>query len=173
MYEIKNINDKTFYPDYENNGDLEYKIRNAARGIMFDENGNIPMLYASKDNYYKLPWWWIDIGEDKIDALKREFIEEVWAIIEINDELWLTIETKDQEKMIQYSYVYTWRVNSILWEPQFTEKEINDWLQLKWMSLGEAVDKIKNTIPNSYIGNFIRTRDLSILEYLVSLNGDN
>lgn len=167
MYLIKEITDLSIWE--KSIKWTEYKIRKAARAIVKNEKWLIPLLYASKDNYYKLPWWWINEWENIIEWLEREFIEEVWAEIKIEWELWMTLEIKDQHKKIQFSYIYIWKIKNIIWEPKFTKKEIEDWLELHWMNVDDALNKIMNTKPTSYEGKMIRYRDLSIIEYYLQI----
>jgi len=165
MYLIKEITDLSIWEQPIKW--VEYKIRKAARAIVINDKWLIPILYASKDNYYKLPWWWIDEWENIIEWLEREFIEEVWAEIKIIKELWLTLEIKDQHKKIQFSYIYVWKIKKIIWKPQFTEYEKEDWLELYWMKPEDVLKRIKETKPNSYVGKMIRFRDLAIFEYYI------
>ncbi len=77
----------------------------------------------------------------------------------------MTIEIKDQHKKIQFSYIYIWKIKKIIWKPKFTQKEIDDWLELYWMKPKEVLEKIKNTNPSSYVWKIIRVRDLAIFKY--------
>jgi len=54
------------------------------------------------------------------------------------------------------------------WEPQFTDKEIERWYQLKWVSLDDAVSLIKNEETSSDDAKFKQKRELYILEKLLN-----
>ncbi|HCY20386.1 TPA: hypothetical protein DIC40_00645 [Patescibacteria group bacterium] len=69
---LKEITD-TKFPETE----LGIKIREASRAVIFDDNGQIPLLFVSKHNYHKLPGGGFEIGENKKEALIREAKEEV------------------------------------------------------------------------------------------------
>jgi 8-oxo-dGTP diphosphatase len=58
----------------ENASDEEvkkFKVREAARAIVYDKDGNIAILNVSKQKYHKLPGGGIEEGEDIQSALKR------------------------------------------------------------------------------------------------------
>ena len=165
MYLIKEITDKTIWEKFESW--ICYKIRKAARAIVIDKKWRIPLLYAQKDNYYKLPGWWVEDWEDIKQALQREFIEEVWAKILIEKELWFTIEIKNQHKKIQFSYIYIWKIKEIVWEPKFTQEEKQVWLKLCWFKEDEILDKLKSSNPKTYLWKMIKARDIEIFEYFL------
>ena len=50
-------------------------IRNSARGIII-RDGKIAMVHSLKYNYYKFPGGGIERGEDPVDAVIRETMEE-------------------------------------------------------------------------------------------------
>lgn len=135
--------------------------REACRIVIFDKDNLMPLLYVSKDNYHKLPWWWIEWSEEKIEALKRECLEETWCTIEVTDEIWIIIE--ENPAWEQKNYCYIWKILS-KWEVNFTEDEINNWFCLKWVSLKESIELIKNDNPINYSWKRIKIRDSLILE---------
>lgn len=63
--------------------DEAWKKREAARAVLLDDDGHIPLLYVSNLNYHKLPGGGIDEGEDKMQGLARECLEEVGSEVEI------------------------------------------------------------------------------------------
>ena len=103
---LKEIKDK----DYPNNTTL--KIRKASRAILLDENELVPLLFVSKYNYHKLPGGGIDEGEDKIQALIRECLEEVGSKIEVNGEIGKIIEFRSKWDLKQTSYCYYGKIIS-------------------------------------------------------------
>lgn len=72
-----------------------YKIRKAARSIVFNDFGQIALLYVSKNNYHKLPGGGIEESESISIALNREILEEVGAESEVLGEIGLTIEYRN------------------------------------------------------------------------------
>lgn len=165
MFLIKELTDATIWETFS--WKKSYKIRKSARAIVMNDSLKIPLLYAKKDDYYKLPWWWIDDQEDIYQWLKREFLEEVGVEIEIDNELGCTIEIKDQHEKIQFSYVYIGKIIKYIWEPQFTAKEIEDWLELHWYTQDEILNKLEQSSPKTYVWKMIKARDISIFKYFL------
>ena len=71
----------------ESNRDIEYKIRRAARAVIFDESGKVALLHVTKDGYHKIPGGGVENGENEKDALCREALEEAGCEVKINGEL--------------------------------------------------------------------------------------
>jgi 8-oxo-dGTP pyrophosphatase MutT (NUDIX family) len=141
----------------------DFKEREAVRAVAFSAENKIALLFVSKNNYHKLPGGGVDAGEDFMSALKREMMEEVGAQIEVIGELGKIIEYKNDSQTIQTSYCYLAKVIDKMSKPNFTELEVFGGFELKWVSLTEAVDLLKNDKPNNYIGKFIQARDLVFL----------
>ena len=69
---IKTIN-------FENVEEKEYKdfrTRNTARAIVFDNENNIALLHVTSEGFHKLPGGGIDEGESELDCVIREVSEE-------------------------------------------------------------------------------------------------
>ncbi len=137
------------------------RFRFACRWVVIDENGQIPLLFDSYKKWYKLPWWWVEWDEDKIETLGREIREETWCEIADIKEVWKVIE-KDFDRE-QVSYCFIWKIVS-KWEAHFTQKEIERWYQLKWVSLEDAISLIKNEETATDEAKFRQERELYILE---------
>ena len=135
--------------------------REACRAIVFDENKLMPLIFVSKKNYHKLPWGGIEWNEDKIVTLKREFLEETWCDIDIIKEIWSVVESNSTREHTSYCYIgkvlNKW--NSI-W---LTSEEIERWLELKRMSIDDAISTLEKDVPNDPYGYRILERDLFIL----------
>lgn len=80
MKTLKEFKDEKFSPD-------KFEIREAARAVVFDENNFMPLLFVSKHNYHKLPGGGIEKGENKMQGLEREFLEETGCEIEVDREI--------------------------------------------------------------------------------------
>lgn len=81
----------------ESNRDIEYKIRRAARAVIFDESGKMALLHVTKDGYHKIPGGGVEDGEDIKEALCREALEEAGCSIEITNELGLILKDRAQK----------------------------------------------------------------------------
>lgn len=149
--------------DQDYSSDTTWKIREASRAILFDDNDLIPLLFVSKYNYHKLPGGGIDEGEDKSQALVRECLEEVGSEIEVNGEVGKIIEFRSKWDLKQISYCYYGKIIS-KGDPDFTEKELSQGFKIVWLSLKEAIFQVENDNPENYEGSFIQKRDLEFLK---------
>lgn len=141
--------------------DWSKRTREACRAIVFDENNLMPLIFVSKKNYHKLPGWWIEWNEDKIEALKRELKEEAWCDIEVTNEIWIVSEINSTEENISYCYI--WKVLNKWIEKKLTDEEIERWLELKRMNIDDAISTLEKDVPNDPYGYRILERDLFIL----------
>lgn len=155
---LETIEDKDF-PKNE----LELKIREASRAILFDEKGLTPLLFVKKHAYHKLPGGGIDDEESKIEALIRECLEEVGSEIEVDGEVGKIIEFRLKWNLKQISYCYYGKVIS-KGNPDFTKKELNQGFEIIWVPLETAILKVENDKPKNYEGSFIQKRDLIFLK---------
>lgn len=135
--------------------------RKACRGIILDENNLLPLIFVWKDNYHKLPWWWIEWDEEKIQALKREIREETWCEIENIQEVWSVIEQNSTWEQISYCYI--WKIVK-KWNQQYTPEEIDKWYIVKWVTIKEALSIIEKDLPRTVGGKWRQQRDFYIVQ---------
>lgn len=140
------------------------RLRQAARAVVFDEDKNVALLHVQKDGYYKLPGGGIEQGEDILTALKRECLEEIGCHIEVDQELGMTIEYREQYQMKQESYCFIAHTIGAKGTPQFSEKEQRDQFKAIWVSLPEAIHLATTSNNEEYQGSFIVPRDLFLLQ---------
>ena len=136
-------------------------FRAACRWVVIDENDQIPLIFDSYKKWYKLPWWWMEWDESKIETFRREIKEETWCEIDDIKEIWKVIEKVSDWKQISYCFI--WKIIS-KWEHHFTQKEIDRWCELKWTSLDNAVLLIKNEETPTDESKLKQKRELYILE---------
>lgn len=143
--------------------DESFDLREASRAVLFDKDNLVPLLFVSKFNYHKLPGGGIEIGEDKIKALRREVKEETGCAIEIFDEVGEIQEYRSEFNLKQISYCY---LGSVLSKgiPHFEKGEVGDGFKLVWVTLDKGIAKMKKDRPSNYEGKFIQERDLSFLQ---------
>lgn len=152
------------------------KRRTAARGIIENKDGKIAIFYKSKMNEYKLPGGGVDPGEDKLEAFKREALEETGCKIKNIEELGVTIEEESQSNFIQKSYVFKSKVLRDTNKLEITDREKEEGAKLIWLYPNEALEKMKDSIDlikesryeNKYNSSFIIKRDITILEYFLN-----
>lgn len=154
---LREIKDKPF-PKNKKVG-----FRQASRAILFDNNHLIPILFVSKESYHKLPGGGIEEGEDKMQALVREALEETGCEIEVTGEIGKIEEYRSEFNLTQISYCYLGRVTK-KGKPNFEQSEIDEGFKLVWLTLDEAIETLKNDKPQNYEGGFIQKRDLTFLK---------
>lgn len=153
------------------------RLRRAVRAIVYDADHNIALLHVSNLGYYKLPGGGIEDGENVIDALKRECLEEIGCEIETEEELGMTIEFRAEHDLKQESFFYTAHVVGEKGEPSLTEVEHGMGFKTVWVSLEEAISLGEKSRTDDYQGRFVVPRDFTVLRELQSKkdfeNGDN
>ena len=154
---LREIKDKPF-PKNKKVG-----FREASRAVLFDNNNLIPILFVSKENYHKLPGGGAEEGEDKIQAIIRESLEETGCEIEVTGEVGKIEEYRSEFNLLQISYCYLGRVTK-KGKPHLEQEEINEGFKLVWLTLDEAIKTLENDKPQNYEGVFIQKRDVIFLK---------
>ncbi|MEN8252871.1 MAG: NUDIX domain-containing protein [Patescibacteria group bacterium] len=160
---LKTIKDKDLPRD-----ESSLEIRECSRGVFVNKDGLIPLLFASNIDIHELPGGGIDPGEDRHSGLVREVLEEAGGEIEVTHELGKIIEYRSKINRKQISYCYFGKIKSVA-EPTYTEEELRDGTILEWMTIDEAIAKVKGDKSSEYEGPFIQERDLFLLELAKSL----
>jgi 8-oxo-dGTP diphosphatase len=143
-----------------------YKTRDAARAVVTDAKGRVPLLFVSKYKYHKLPGGGVEAGEDMKLALARELVEEIGCVAEVTGEVGEIIEYRDDWQEKQTSHCYTAKQTGEAQEPDFTEKEKAEGFMIKWAeSIEDAILLLENDQPTNYEGRFIQKRDLTFLQH--------
>jgi 8-oxo-dGTP diphosphatase len=159
MKQITQIKFKDFTPEQISN----FRSRKAARAVVVDADGRVALLFVAKHSYHKLPGGGVEKGEDIMAALDRECLEEIGCRVEVTGEIGMITEFRDEFNLVQDSYCYKARVVGDKSESQFTEKELSEGFEVKWVRIEDALDLIKNDKPGNYEGKFIQQRDLAFL----------
>lgn len=153
MQIIKVITEKDIYPDKVPTPESEYiKPRQATRVVLFDQQGLVALGANDWSNgkglFYSMIGGGIDEGETIEEALLREALEETGCKIKNIRELGVVEErgigSEKSGRQIQVNYCFTADVDGEKGEPQYTEKDILDKLQLVWMPLDDAIERLKN-----------------------------
>lgn len=66
---------EVFEAGHEKKEGVEYVFRECCYGFA-EKNGKIMLVYSEKDKNYSIPGGGLEKGEDIVDGLKREFLEE-------------------------------------------------------------------------------------------------
>lgn len=141
----------------------EYRLRKAARAVVFDKEGKVAILYASAHGYHKIAGGGVEAGEDIKMALAREIYEETGCTATVKNEVGMIIEFRDDIKLLQISYCYIAQAKKH-GNPHFTKKEKEAGFELKWFSVNEALKKFKKDDISHYNTKFMSTRDATFLK---------
>jgi 8-oxo-dGTP diphosphatase len=160
---LKTIRDKDF--GFDTPAPTVYRERTAARAIVFDKDNNIALLHATRDNYHKLPGGGIEGGEDIMDALKREVMEEIGCEIANIKELGIIEEYRNQDSLHQLSHCFIAELSGEKGKPKLTQSEIDEGFEPVWLLIEDAIKIINNeNIKKFYRAQFMVTRDLAFLK---------
>ena len=143
----------------------DFRNREAVRAIVVDENRKVALVHVGRDNYYKIPGGGIDKDENKIEALKRECMEEAGVNIKENpQELGYIFEAKRTWEMTQNSYCYVARVEGEKKEPEYTSAELRQDFSFQWVDVEKAVELMQSNIPDDITLQYMAKRDLMFME---------
>ncbi|PLW79381.1 ADP-ribose pyrophosphatase [Candidatus Woesearchaeota archaeon] len=149
---------------YDNIENIDYSVRRAARCVVVRDDGKLAILHAKNIGIHKIPGGGLDEGEDIIDGLKRELMEESGSVVEEFEELGMTIEYRDDIKKKLISYCFYGKEIDNVGIPSFTEKEIKQGFYLEWLSLDDAIKLSEKDKPTDYHAEFMGARDLFLLK---------
>lgn len=143
-----------YHPEIE---DLENKTvftRLATRAIATQGN-SILLLYTERYEDYSLPGGGLDLGEDKIDGMIRELVEETGAKNITNIKAFGIYEEyrpwykPDFDIVHMISYCYTCEISKELGVTNLESYETNNGMQAVWIDINEAIEHNIKTIKNS------------------------
>ncbi len=142
-----------------------YRLREAARAVVLDNDNNVALLHATTTDYYKLPGGGLDDDIDKIVALKRECIEEIGCDIEVLTEIGLVNEWRKMYQTHQISYCYLAKLVGAKGIPDFTESEIAEGFEVTWLPYEEALQSLQSSKAEHKLAKaYMVPRDIAILE---------
>lgn len=173
MNNILTINAQDFLPDSPQVDTSSFKKREAARAVLLDSNDQVYLLNVSLHGYHKLPGGGIDEGENTVQALERELLEEVGCKAEIVAELGTIIEYRNYEDggLEQTSYCYLAKQIEEQVASALEEGEIAEGMfEVKAKSIDEAIALLTSDKPDNLEGRFIQKRDLAFLQAAKELN---
>lgn len=82
--------------------------------------------------------------------------------IEVEGDVAQVIEYRSEWDFLQISFCYSGKVLK-KGAPNYTEKELSEGFELRWMDLDTAIETIRTDRPTNYAGEFIQKRDLELL----------
>lgn len=128
--------------------------RLATRSIAIQGN-TILLLYTERYEDYSLPGGGLDLGEDKIEGMKRELTEETGAKDIRNIKAFGVYEEYrpwhkpgfDVQHMI--SYCYTCDISNELGISNLEDYETKNGMKAVWINIHEAINHNKKTMASS------------------------
>lgn len=176
MKELLTIRMQDVVQGYTEESSGEYRVRHAARAVLYDQDGRVALLFASVRGYYKLPGGGVEDGEDMRLALARELMEEVGAEAEVYGEIGRVEEWRvsSESRMHQISDAYLARVSGAIGQPDFTDKEIADGFEVFWADdIDQAIRLVSGTIDHAaHEVRFMSLREKTILEAAKDRQGE-
>jgi 8-oxo-dGTP diphosphatase len=141
-----------------------YRKRSAARGIIYNHEGNIALLHVTQDHYYKLPGGGIEGNETPEEAFIRECQEETGVTGVIVDTLGEIIEYRKPFRMVQTSYCFIAKQEGERKSVSLTDSEKKRGFVCIWTPLSEATQLISQSHATTVEGlEYILPRDTLIL----------
>ncbi len=143
----------------------KYPVRNAARAILCDKEGNIGILNVTKRGYHKLPGGGIEEGENVLDALKRECKEELGCDVEALGEVGQIIEYRKIFELTQNSFCYLANLVGEKGTPSLTQEEVESGFVVQWFPVKKVMSVLASDRPQNDEGSlYIVPRDRIFLE---------
>ena len=133
--------------DYNPNGKKFY--RPSVRGIIFDDNNNIAMIYSKKYHYYKFPGGGMEEGETQLKTLAREIKEETGMTLvpgsakEFGEVVRIqkySTEEDDDTIFVQQNFYYTCEVEKEIGEQNLDESEKEAEFILTFVPIDKAIE---------------------------------
>lgn len=141
-----------------------YRVREAGRAVVVDDEGLVALLHVTSEKYYKIPGGGIEKGEDKLAALKRECVEEIGCDIDVVADIGITVEYRKIFNLKQISYCYFAKVKGEKGESLLTRSEKKAGFEQVWLPYPEAIKVISDNIATSVEGHdYIVPRDFAFL----------
>lgn len=146
--------------------------RQAARAIVLNGD-NILMLYTERYHDYTLPGGGVDEGEDLVQGLIRELIEETGAQDITNIKTFGRYEEfrpwykSDFDIMHMESFCYTCDIHSELGDTQLEDYEVHNGMRPVWINIHEAINHNEHTMENSEKKGMSIERETFLLKLVV------
>jgi 8-oxo-dGTP diphosphatase len=149
--------------------ETSYRVKKNTRAVVFNGDDQVAIISAVKDNHHKLPGGVIESSEEIVEALKREIAADLNVSIKIMGEVGLIIEYRSKANLLQLTFCYMAKVEAEQEQVYSTGEESSDSAEIKWLEIDEAIEVLEHDRPESYVGKFVRQRDLLFLMHAKEL----
>lgn len=112
------------------------KVREACRGIVVSD-GKILLTYETNTGQWFIPGGGVETNESHEECCVREVAEETGYIVEIKEQYLKINEHYNEWLWVSYYYICD---HIGITERKLTEREVEEGLELRWISLEEAVE---------------------------------
>lgn len=164
---MKLINEITDKDIIGTEGLSQTQPRLTARAFLFNKDRYIAVMYAKKFSLYSIPGGGIEEGEDIIDAVKRELLEETGCKCEVIGEVGYVYENRAHCDYTTISYYYIAKVTCNYGKSFLTQDEINNGTGVEWYSINDAFRLIATPCHETIQRKFIQRRDMCAFEALI------
>jgi 8-oxo-dGTP pyrophosphatase MutT (NUDIX family) len=149
--------------------DIKYVERSAVRAILYNAvNDQIAVVHIAKGNYFKLPGGGVEDDEDHTLAVAREVLEETGCKGVLEDKKYFARSEEWRNDLHQISYCFVVKLVEDTGKPEITELESQEGLTHTWLNIKDALRMMRDSQPDSELGNFIKERDLFFVETFAS-----
>jgi len=161
-----------YHPEIENLESKTVFTRLATRSIAI-HGEKILLMYTQRYEDYSLPGGGLDQGENKIEGMKRELIEETGALNISNIKPFGAYEEyrpwykPDFDIQHMISYCYTCEISKQLGTPRLESYETKNGMKAKWVDIQEAIVHNKKTMATSEKKGMSIERETFLLELIV------
>ena len=157
--------------DYDENDNVF--SRPSARGISFNSENKIALVYSVKEKYYKFPGGGIHGDEDKKDALIREMREEVGLVVipETIQEFGSVLRRQKSNYtpnaiFLQENFYYTCDVENQTVEQCLDDYEEEAGFVLRFVDLDEAISVNSAYRSDDLFDEIMIKREKRVLEII-------
>lgn len=139
------------------------KPRVTARAIL-KHGDQFAVMYAKKFDLYSLPGGGVEDGENLLDALKREVLEETGCSCDSIQELGFVEENRAHCDYTQVSCYFIVETACATFDPALTEAEMQNGTTVHWHSFQDTCHLIADAVHTTTQRKFLQARDAAALD---------